>query len=243
MLDLKQKNAVIIGSSGAIGNALVKIISNSEDYYNVFALSRKSIKSESQNVYPHPIDLQSEKSIIKASEYVSKQGTIDLLIVATGMLSDSDIKPEKSLRDISSEKFQKAFMINTIGPALISKHFFPLLTKESVSIAAILSARVGSVSDNRLGGWYAYRASKAALNMIIKNSAIELTRRNKKSIIVGLHPGTVDSNLSKPFQRGVPEGKLFTPNFAATRLMSVLFNLKADDTGKCFAWDGKVIPP
>ena len=243
MLDLKQKNAVIIGSSGAIGNALVESISNSEDYYNVFALSRKSIKSESQNVYPHPSDLQSEKSIIKASEYVSKQGTIDLLIVATGMLSDSNIKPEKSLRDISIEKFQKTFMINTIGPALIAKHFFPLLTKESVSIAAILSARVGSVTDNRRGGWYAYRASKAALNMIIKNSAIELTRRNKKSIIVGLHPGTVDSNLSKPFQRGVPEGKLFTPNFAANRLTSVLFTLKTDDTGKCFAWDGKVIPP
>jgi NAD(P)-dependent dehydrogenase (short-subunit alcohol dehydrogenase family) len=243
MLNSVEKNAVIIGSSGAIGKALVKTISTSSNYQKIYAFSRKSIKFESKNVYSHPINFHNIESIEKASEYVSKQDNIDLLIVATGILHDVDIKPEKSLRDISEEKLQKTFMINTIAPTLIAKYFFPLLRKDSQSIAAILSARVGSITDNRLGGWYSYRASKAALNMIIKNSAIEMTRRNKKSIIVGLHPGTVDSNLSKPFQRGVPNGKLFTPHFSATNLMSVLLNLNIEDTGKCFAWDGHEIPP
>ena len=108
---------------------------------------------------------------------------------------------------------------------------------------ATLSARVGSVSDNQLGGWYAYRASKAALNIIIKNSAIEISRRNNDSIVVGMHPGTVASDLSKPFQKGVPSGKLFTPELAASRLLKVLSTLSAKDTGKCFAWDGKEILP
>ena len=238
-----EKNAVIIGSSGAIGKALVEAASASGDYQKIYALSRKTVKFESSKVYSHPINLESEESISNASEHLSKRGSIDLLIMATGMLHDVDVKPEKSLRDISAEKLQKVFMINTAGPALIAKYFFPLLRRDSRSIAAILSARVASITDNRLGGWYSYRASKAALNMIIKNSAIEMARRNPKTIIVGLHPGTVDSNLSKPFQRGVPEGKLFTPEFSATSLMSVLLSLNQEVTGKCFAWNGLEIPP
>ena len=112
-----------------------------------------------------------------------------------------------------------------------------------MSIFAALSARVGSISDNQLGGWYAYRASKAALNMIIKTAAIEVRRRNPHAIVVGLHPGTVDSDLSKPFQGNVPEGKLFTPDFAAGKLLTVLEGLAPAQTGRCFGWDGEEILP
>ena len=151
--------------------------------------------------------------------------------------------PEKSLRDLSSDKFHRIFEVNTITPALIAKYFLRKLNKEKTSIFTALSARVGSISDNQLGGWYAYRASKAALNMIIKNAAIEVARENKKAIIVGLHPGTVDSDLSKPFQGHVADKNLFTPEYSAEKLLKVLEDLSPEKTGKCFAWDGKEILP
>ena len=151
--------------------------------------------------------------------------------------------PEKSLRELSLEKFQRLFLVNTIIPALIAKHFCPYLNKETPSVFAALSARVGSISDNQLGGWYSYRSSKAALNMIIKNTAIEINRTNKQAIIVGIHPGTVNSNLSKPFQKNVPKEKLFSPNFAAEKIYQVITQLSSQSSGKCFAWDNTEILP
>lgn len=127
-------------------------------------------------------------------------------------------------------------------PALVAKHFLPLLARDRKSVFAALSARVGSISDNQLGGWHAYRASKAALNMLLRTFAIELARRNPRAVCVGLHPGTVDTGLSAPFQANVPEGKLFTPDFAAARLLEVVDRLKPDDSGHVFAWDGQLIP-
>ena len=134
-------------------------------------------------------------------------------------------------------------MINTIGPALCAKYSASLLNKDSQSIYAVLSARVGSISDNRLGGWYGYRASKAALNMFLKTYSIELSRNNKSAIAVGLHPGTVDTSLSKPFQSRVPKEQLLTPECAAQYIVSVLENLKKTDSGAIFAWDGTKILP
>ena len=164
-------------------------------------------------------------------------------MVTTGVLHlGADIQPEKSLRDLSADKFHAIFAANTIFPALAAKHFLPLLHRDKRSVFAALSARVGSISDNRLGGWYAYRASKAALNMIIKNAAIEIERRHKQAIVVGLHPGTVDSDLSKPFQSNVQQNKLFTPAFSAASLLDVVDRLTLDDSGKCFAWNGQEIP-
>ena len=135
----------------------------------------------------------------------------------------------------------KIFSINTIGPTLIGKYFIPLLKKDSPSILSFLSARVGSISDNRIGGWYSYRASKAALNMIIKTLSIEVARNNKNAMIIGLHPGTVDTNLSKPFQGNVSNDKLFTPEYSISKMVEVMNNLSPDDSGNCFAWDGKRI--
>jgi NAD(P)-dependent dehydrogenase (short-subunit alcohol dehydrogenase family) len=191
----------------------------------------------------HTIDYACEISIAAAAARAAESKPLDLVIVATGLLHQGELQPEKSLRDLSADKFARIFSANTITPALIAKYFIPKLNKTEPAVFAVLSARVGSISDNQLGGWYAYRASKAALNMVIKNAAIEVGRKNKQAIIVGLHPGTVASDLSKPFQAKVAEGKLFTPAFAAANLLAVIAGLTAAHTGKCIAWDGQEILP
>ena len=209
----------------------------------VHAFSRSQKKSDAENIVNHTINYNDEVSIEQAASQASKEAPLDIVIVATGILFDGNITPEKSLRELSAKKFLRLFEVNTILPALIAKHFLPKLNKQDRSIFAALSARVGSVSDNKLGGWYSYRASKSGLNMIIKNAAIEINRQNKNAIIVGLHPGTVDSNLSKPFQGNVPDGKLFTPDYSVKRLLDVLGNLTPESSGKCFSWDGKEVQP
>ena len=209
----------------------------------VHAFSRSQKKSDAENIVNHTINYNDEVSIQQAASQASKEAPLDIVIVATGILFDGNITPEKSLRELSAKKFLRLFEVNTILPALIAKHFLPILNKQDRSIFAALSARVGSVSDNKLGGWYSYRASKSGLNMIIKNAAIEINRQNKNAIIVGLHPGTVDSNLSKPFQGNVPDGKLFTPDYSVKRLLDVLGNLTPESSGRCFSWDGKEVQP
>jgi NAD(P)-dependent dehydrogenase (short-subunit alcohol dehydrogenase family) len=140
---------------------------------------------------------------------------------------------------MSFEGYETSFLINTIGPAMCAKYFLPLLRRDEKAVFAALSARVGSISDNRMGGWYAYRASKAALNMILKTLSIEYGRRFKQAVIAGLHPGTVDTNLSKPFQSNVQPGKLFTPELAAKQLVDVIDGLTPEDSGYLFDWAGK----
>ncbi len=189
------------------------------------------------------MDYYSEESIRSCAEVASMQGPLDLVIVATGMLHEDNLRPEKSLRELSLEKFQRLFTVNTIVPALIAKHFLPRLNREAPSIFAALSARVGSISDNQMGGWYSYRMSKAALNMFIKNSAIEIGKRNQQSIIVGLYPGMVESALSKPYLKGVPMSNVFSPSMAVQNLAAVLKSLTPRQTGRCFDWDGQEILP
>ena len=231
----------IIGSAGAIGNALLGQLANQWRTADIHAFSRGIAASPHGNVHHHQMDYADESSIAEAAAIASAKAPLDLVLVTTGLLHDGDIMPEKSLGDLSSTKFQRLFAANTILPALVAKHFLPKIAKHKRAVFAAISARVGSISDNRLGGWYAYRASKAALNMVIKNAAIEMGRRHKEAVIVGLHPGTVDSHLSKPFQGGVPEGTLFTPEFSAEKLLLVLDGLVAKDSGKCFAWDGSEV--
>ena len=228
------ENIAIFGASGAIGSALTKRLSEKYPTANLISFSRKS---------QYSIDYSCEKALAEAARLAAKDKPLDLVIVANGILHDEGLMPEKSLHDLSAEKFERIFKVNTITPALIAKYFLPRLNKDSPSIFAALSARVGSISDNALGGWYAYRASKAALNMIIKNAAIEVARRNQQAIIVGLHPGTVDSALSKPFQSNIKDGALFTAEYSAEKLLLILENLSPVQTGKCFAWDGSEILP
>ena len=157
------------------------------------------------------------------------------------MLHAGSIQPEKSLTQIDPQAMLEVMQVNAVGPALVVKHFLPRMRRDARTVLAALSARVGSIADNRLGGWASYRASKAALNMLLKTAAIEQARRFPECIIVGLHPGTVDTGLSKPFQRRVPEGQLFTPEKSVTHLCRVIDGLSPTDSGRCFAWDGNAV--
>jgi len=233
-------NVAIIGASGAIGSAFINILLQAYDIKNLYAFSRSGKTFADDRIISKTLDLEDEDSIAHAANFIGK-GELDLIIVATGMLYVDDIMPEKSLKELSAEKFQKIFAINTIGPALIAKHFIAKLSKDRKSTLVFLSARVGSISDNYLGGWYSYRASKAALNMIIKNLSIETNRQNKHAIIIGMHPGTVDSRLSKPFQSQVKEGKLFTAKYSAEQMLKVVEKLNLENSGNIFSYDGQKI--
>ena len=233
-------HAVVIGASGGIGKALIKHLYKNEKVKRLYALSRSEIEFEHNKIHHASIDITDEESIENAAAFC--EGDINFIIVATGMLSDGDHLPEKSMRDLNLESMQKCFGINVFGPALIAKHFLPRLPKTGRSVFACLSARVGSISNNQIGGWYSYRASKAALNMMLKTAAIETGRRYKDALILGLHPGTVDTQLSKPFQNNVAH-EIFTPARAADHLLDVIDKKGPEDSGKCFAWDGQEILP
>ena len=237
-------NAVVIGASGGIGSALIGRLLQHPDVAHVVACSRRARAQDHDKLHRHRLDLEDEETIADAAKSIkSELDSVDLVIVATGILHDGGhLRPEKTWRALEAECLARVYRINTIGPALIAKHFLPLLARDRKSVFAVLSARVGSIADNQLGGWHAYRASKAALNMLIKTFAIELQRRNAGAICAGLHPGTVDTGLSQPFQANVPEGKLFSPDFVAGRLLRVIDGLETSDSGRQFAWDGKVIP-
>lgn len=238
------KNIAIIGATGAIGQAFMEHHAASEEIECIYACSRSHHEYNDSRIISVELDLEQPDSIEAAAAQIDAR-SLDIIIAATGILhadGDKPLQPEKSLRDINAQQLQCVLAINTIGPALLLRHFLPLLKKDSRAVFALLSARVGSISDNRLGGWYSYRASKAALNMLIKTASIETRRTNKQAIIVGLHPGTVDSQLSKPFQTRVPEHKLFTAAQSAAYMADVLDSVEIDDSGKCFAWDGKEVP-
>jgi len=243
MLNNSLKNIAITGGSGAIGQAFARKLSKFSSVETINVFSRSDENYSSEKIFNHSINYRNENDLLEAANISSNKSTLDLVIVANGILHNENIFPEKKINDISEEKFNEVFFINTILPSMIAKYFIPKLSQKTPSVFAFLSARVGSISDNRLGGWYAYRASKAALNMIIKSLSIEVGRKNKNAIFVGLHPGTVNSNLSKPFQSNVPEKKLFTPDQSVNYLMEVLLKLKIEDTGKIFAWDGSEIDP
>jgi NAD(P)-dependent dehydrogenase (short-subunit alcohol dehydrogenase family) len=230
--------ACIFGASGGIGAALAARLVADPHFATVHAGSRSG--TAVAGAIPFGFDLTDEAGIAAAAAAVG--GPLHLVIVATGLLHDGDgHRPEKSWATQSGDAYARAFAINATGPALIGKHFLPLLARDTRSVFACVSARVGSISDNRLGGWHAYRASKAALNMIVANFARELAVRNKTAIAVTLHPGTVATPLSEPFRRGVAPDKLFTADYAAERMLATLDALTPDDSGGLFAWDGSRI--
>lgn len=235
--------AVVIGSSGGIGSALTQLLAEDPSVSEIFAFSRSGKAAEVAKVSPAILDVTDEASIQNAAEQVKKTGKPDLVIIATGILSDgADLQPEKSYRHQSPLAFERVLRVNTIGPALVAKYFLPIMPRDRRAVFAALSARVGSISDNRLGGWHAYRASKAALNMLIRNYAIEQARRNADFICAALHPGTVDTGLSKPFQSNVPDAQLFDAARSAKYLLEVIGGLTPSDSGKCFDWKGEEIP-
>lgn len=215
--------ALVIGASGGIGGAVAEaLVARGAE---VFQRSRSE----------HVLDVTSEASVI--AMYESLEGPFDLIFVATGALS-SGAGPERSLRALTAQEMSAQFLINTVGPALCIKHGAALLPKEGRSVVAVLSARVGSIGDNHLGGWYSYRASKAALNQIVHGAAIEIGRKYKEALVVALHPGTVATSFTSQF----PGHDKMTPDVAAARLLEVLDGLDVSQTGGFFDYAGKEIP-
>ncbi|MDO9369275.1 MAG: SDR family NAD(P)-dependent oxidoreductase [Sphingopyxis sp.] len=229
-------SAVIIGASGGIGAALVNALQAGGRHDVIHCFARSSPP-------PHRIDVTDEASIAAAAALVRDSGPPRLVLVATGLLHAGDHRPERSLADIDPGWMADNFAVNAIGPALIAKYFLPLMPRTGRTVVAILSARVGSIGDNRTGGWYSYRASKAALHQLVRSFAIAEGRRNADAVVVALHPGTVDTDLSMPFQRALPPGQLTDPAFAATHLLRVVDALTPAESGRIFAWDGTEIIP
>lgn len=235
--------AAVIGSSGGIGSSLLNLLSQSPQGSTLYAISRSAQPQAGSSAIPVPLDLRDEGSIAAAARQIAEQGPLQLVVVATGVLQRlPPLRPERSWRELDSASMAEAYAVNTIGPALVAKHFLDLLAPRGKSVFAALSARVGSIEDNRLGGWISYRASKAALHQVIRTCAIELTRRNPGACCVALHPGTVDTPLSRPFQANVPAVKLFSAETAATQLLRVIDGLQPSSTGQAFAWDGERLP-
>lgn len=227
--------AVIIGASGGIGAALEAALIEEATFEKVYGFARS--RSGAQH-----LDLLDEASIAAAAAHVATGPAPTLVIVATGLLHAGERGPEKALRELDPAWLAETYAINAIGPALVAKQFLPVMPKTGRAVFAALSARVGSISDNKLGGWHGYRASKAALNMLMRGIAIEEKRRNDRTIVVTLHPGTVDTALSRPFQGNVQAGRLFTPDRVALQLLDTIEELKAPDSGKLFDFEGKEVP-
>ena len=236
-------HAAIFGATGGIGGALVAQLAGTGNYSEIYAGGRTLPSVNYPAVIDFTFDLTDEASIAKAAQTIGAGGPVDLAIIATGILHDqSELMPEKSVRALDRDTLARVFAVNTIGPALIAKHILPLMRRDGRAVLAGLSARVGSIGDNRLGGWHSYRASKAALNMLFRNFAIEFAGRNPQGIVVTVHPGTVDTALSKPFQRGVSPAKLLEPKQSAAHILSMLDGLSPQDSGGLFAWNGERIP-
>lgn len=237
----------VIGATGGIGQALIQQLANISDIEHIYAYSRTPpdtpsgiSQSDISNISYFPLDYRNEQSIADAAAALNNT-RLDLVIVATGVLHGENFTPEKSIKSLHPESFEEVFQLNTLGPMLVAKHFLPYMNKNKTTVFTALSARVGSISDNRLGGWYSYRASKAALNMMLKCLAIESRMRYPDLIIAGLHPGTVNTALSAPFQKKVPAGKLFTVTQSAEHLLTVIDKLQPNDSGKLMAWNGQEV--
>ena len=235
--------AVIFGATGGIGGALVAQLADAGSYGEIHAGGRTLPSVNHPAAINFTFDLTDEASIARAAQAIGAGGPVDLAIIATGILHDhSALVPEKSAQALDGEALARVFAVNTIGPALVAKHIMPLMRRDGRAVLAGLSARVGSITDNRLGGWHSYRSSKAALNMLFRNFAIEFARRNPHGIVVTIHPGTVDTVLSRPFQRGVSRDRLLEPKQSAAHILSVLDSLSPQDSGGLFAWSGERIP-
>jgi len=235
--------AVVVGASGGIGCALVDGLRTETAVGTVLATGCRRLPAEAPRVRALQVDVADETSIARAAEIARAHGEVRLVIVASGVLHESPtVVPEKSWGMLDGAMLARVFAVNAIGPALVAKHFLPLLPRDGRAVFAALSARVGSIEDNRLGGWYAYRASKAALNMLLRTLALELRRRAPEAICVGLHPGTVDTSLSAPYAGRIPPEKRLSPARSAAHLLRVIDDLEREDSGDVLAWNGARIP-
>lgn len=224
--------AVVIGAGGGIGAAVAKALDQSGGFARTMGLGRSGTPA---------IDITDEDSVAAAAQAAKTAGLpLRLLFVASGFLHGGAFRPERALRDLSPAHMAKAFAVNAIGPALVLKHFVPLLPQNGKAVLALLSAKVGSIGDNRLGGWHAYRASKAALNQIVRTAAIEIARSRPEAICVALHPGTVATPLSAPFAKNGLDVR--PPDVAARQLLDVIAGIEPRHSGGFLDYRGGALP-
>jgi NAD(P)-dependent dehydrogenase (short-subunit alcohol dehydrogenase family) len=224
--------AVVIGATGGIGSAVATALDESGGFERTLRFARAGVPA---------LDVTNEQSVAAAAQTVNLTNLpVRLVFVATGFLHAEGMRPERSLRDVSPEHMAKAFAVNTIGPTLLLKHFLPRLPKAGKAVFAVLSAKVGSIGDNRLGGWHSYRASKAALNQVVRTASIELARSRPEAICVALHPGTVETALSAPFGKSGLEVR--PPGAAARQLVDVIAALTPRHNGAFLDYRGNELP-
>ncbi|NBB61505.1 SDR family NAD(P)-dependent oxidoreductase [Pseudomonas sp. ODNR1LW] len=238
-----ERLAVVVGASGGIGAALLKGLAAQRRFDGLIGLGRTRPSDWPAEGGWRFIeaDITQEAQIASAAQVVASLGRPERIIVASGLLHAEGVAPEKTMGAMDPKVLQRLFMVNAIGPAIVAKYFLPLTPRDGASLFAALSARVGSISDNRLGGWYGYRASKAALNMFIATLAVEYRRTHPLGVCVALHPGTVETRLSAAFPARSPAGARLSPDESAQALLKIMDRLQPSDTGRFLAWDGQAI--
>ena len=236
-----KKNILIAGASGGIGKEFTRLYCDDPNVEKVIALSRKMNNIDNPKIQSIEVDYSREETFDNLNDVLQLE-SISTIIIATGILHTDQIKPEKSIVGVDLVTLQKVFQVNVFGPTLLIKKLLPLIKKSKGVKIVFLSARVGSISDNSLGGWHSYRSSKSALNMMISNLSIELQRINKAHVVIGVHPGTVKSQLSEPFLKNVKHN-IFSPKESVDLLSKIINDINQKDSGKCFDFSGKIIAP
>jgi NAD(P)-dependent dehydrogenase (short-subunit alcohol dehydrogenase family) len=248
---LQQASALVVGASQGIGLGFVHHLLADSRFDQVYATYRDfnqagellALAQTTAKLRLLELDVTDEGTVAAAIANLQTQTPrLHLAIYSAGLLHDHHLQPEKSLLQVQPENLLRSFQVNAVGGVLLAKYLLPLFKHNYPSVYGVISAKVGSIGDNRLGGWYGYRASKAALNMLIKTAAVEYGRKSPHTILALLHPGTTDTRLSQPFQQGVPRDKLFPVPRTVAQLITVINGLKPEDSGVFFNWDGQPLP-
>jgi len=245
---VSSQNVLIVGANRGIGLGFVQqLLLQADQIYATYRSEASpellGLVAQSERLHLIPMDIVDEAQIVSGLEQIRQQiERLHLVIYCVGFLHEGEIQPEKSLQQIQPDHLLRYFQVNSIGAVLLAKHLIPLLKHPERSVLACISAKIGSIADNQSGGWYGYRASKAALNMLMRTAALEYGRKSPKTIVAMLHPGTTDTRLSQPFQRNLPPDKLFSVERTVSQLLEVIAGLQPEQSGEFFSWDGSPLP-